>query len=270
MRFVLIGAGGIGGWLMRSLAPMLEYTDKIKPEDKTLVVVDGDSFEPKNFDRQDFDMLGPKPHVRCAELAPRYGMVNFVPLHQWVVETVPESGSDDGEEGEGNATAIAAADLIQDGDVVICVVDNFACRAVVTEAASKLDNVDVFHAGNDDGFFGSYYHYSRKGGNDITRNPLWKDEFANPTDRNPGELSCEERAQIDGGTQIIFVNMAVAAAVGAKIQKVIVDEERVPGTDEFFMELDKGKALSSDRTEISETEAPAEVEGEQVLEEATS
>lgn len=82
MRFVVIGAGGIGGWLIRALAPTIEYTDKIAPASKNLVIVDGDIFEPKNATRQDFEMLGPKPEVRCAELAPRYPMVNFTPVNK--------------------------------------------------------------------------------------------------------------------------------------------------------------------------------------------
>lgn len=247
MRFVVIGAGGIGGWLIRALAPTIEYTDKIAPASKNLVIVDGDIFEPKNATRQDFEMLGPKPEVRCAELAPRYPMVNFTPVNKWVVETAPKTKSSS-EGGDELSSVITATDLLQEGDVICCVVDNFACRAVVTDAASKLKNVDLFHAGNDDAYFGSYYHYQRREGIDVTENPMWKDEFANPTDRNPGEMSCEDRAKIEGGTQLIWTNMAVAAQLGVKINRLIVQDVREAETDEAFFDFEKVRAGGRDRT----------------------
>lgn len=252
MRLVLVGAGGVGGHLIRGLAPMLEFSNSIAPENKTLVIVDGDTFEPHNSERQDFEVLGPKPEVRVSEIMHRFPMVNFVPINKWVVEKHPKSDQANVEGVEVDLPSITADELLQDGDVVICVVDNFACRATLSDAASKIDNIDLIHAGNDDAFFCSYYHYQRRDGEDITMNPSWKDEFANPTDRNPGEMSCEERARIDGGTQIMFTNMAIAAIVGAKVSKIILDDERVPNTDEFFMDIDLGRARSSDRTKISE------------------
>lgn len=265
MRIVVIGAGGIGGWLIRALAPTLEYTNEIQPADKNLVVIDGDSFEPKNATRQDFEMLGPKPEVRCAEMAPRYPMVNFTPLHKWVVETAPSG------EGEGDELGvITATDLIQDGDVVCCVVDNFATRAIVIDACSKLDNVDFFSAGNDDAYFGSYYHYQRRDGVDVTENPIWKDEFANPTDRNPGELSCEERAKIDGGTQLIWTNMAIAAMLGVKINRLIVQGVREDDTDEAFFDFEKCRAGGRDRTDIDFAKAQASDDAQQTADEISS
>ncbi len=261
MRFIVIGAGGIGGWLIRAIAPTIEYTDKIAVEDKNLIIVDGDVFEPKNATRQDFDMIGPKPTVRCEELAPRYPLVNFAAVNKWVVEKAPEIEEGD-EEGEELAATIAASDLIQDGDVIFCVVDNFACRATVTAAAAELENVDLFHAGNDDAYFGSYYHYCRRGGVDVTENPLWKDEFKNPADRNPGEMSCEDRARIDGGTQLIWTNMAVAAMVGIKFNRFIVQDVREPDTDESYFDFEKVKAGGRDRTDADYVE-PEEATEEQ-------
>jgi len=246
MRFVVIGAGGIGGWLIRGLAPMLEFTDAIEPGDKNLVVVDGDAFEPHNAARQDFEQLGPKPTVRCEEMAFRHPRVKFFPINKWVVENAPKSSGNE-EGGEDVQTVIAAKDLLQEGDVVICVVDNFACRATVADAAKNFDKIDLILAGNNEAYEGSYYHYQRRDGQDITQNPLWKDELINPTDRNPGDLSCEERARLDGGTQIIWVNMAVAAMAGIKLCKIILDAVRVTDTDEAFFDFDLVRSLGRTR-----------------------
>lgn len=259
-KFMVIGVGGLGGKLAESLAPFIQYCDKIPKEKKNLVLADGDHYEPHNDERQSFEKLGPKPQVKCEELAPRYTGVKFFPVNKWVVEQAPPSPPS-GEGGEGDPGVIAASELIGNNDVVVCVVDNFACRAIVADAASRVDNIDLILAGNNEGYEGSFYHYQRRDGKDVTMNPLWKDELANPTDRNPGEMSCEERARIEGGTQSIWTNMAVGAAVGSKINKIITEEIRMPNTDEAYFDFDTFRASGRDRSAVDETaeeESPSE------------
>ena len=60
MRVKVIGIGGIGGCLLPVLCKFLDF----KTSDKvTLVLVDGDSYETKNLDRQFFDDFGNKAEV---------------------------------------------------------------------------------------------------------------------------------------------------------------------------------------------------------------
>jgi hypothetical protein len=56
----------------------------------------------------------------------------------------------------------------------------------------------------------------------------------NPPDRNPGEMSCQERAEIEGGTQILATNMAVAAFILARIQKTIISNQSPEETEIYF------------------------------------
>lgn len=252
MRCIIIGAGGVGGWLSAGVAATMSFAKEIPEDDpRELVIVDGDDFEPKNITRQHFNAMGNKAEIRAAELTPMYPYVDIVPKGLWVVETVPELAEDE------NPSAIAAKDLMADGDIVFAVVDNFATRATIIATAATLDNVDVVLAGNDDGWFASMYHYQRREGVDITDNPLWKPELANPTDRNPGELSCAERAAIDGGTQNIWTNMAAASMAGVRFVETIIRGNRPTDADEVYADLDVGRAAGFDRSATTEVaEAP--------------
>ena len=123
------------------------------------------------------------------------------------------------------------------------------------DAASHIDNIDVFTGGNDDALFGSIYHYQRRDGVDITEHPVvYHPEYENPPDKNPGELSCQERAEIDGGTQLLATNMAVASIILGRINHVIV-EGKDPEVTEIYFDLGLGMAQPYDRrvvqTEVS-------------------
>jgi len=242
-RFIVIGVGGTGGWLSMGLAASIEFTKEIDP--KLLILVDGDNFEPKNQERQHFQQLGNKAEVRAAEIQPLYPRTFITPKNAWVVDEVPET------EQEGTRV-IAASALLEDGDIVFLCVDNFRCRADVVAAAAKIPNIHVFLVGNggvEDGdeYFGSVYHYQRVDGEDVTANPLeFKPELFDPPDRNPGLMSCQERAALDGGTQIIWTNMAVAAWAGSKVSRLIFsppEEDDADDWDECMFDLRRGAAL---------------------------
>lgn len=242
MRFIVIGVGGTGGWLSMGLAASIEFTKEIEP--KELVLIDGDNFEPKNQERQHFAQLGNKAQVRAAEIQPIYPRTYIVPRDLWVVDEEPESEIE-------NTKVIAASRLLEDGDVVFLCVDNFKCRADVINAASEVPNIHVFLLGNggvEDGdeFFGSVYHYHRVDGGDVTANPLeFKPELFDPPDRNPGLMSCQERAALDGGTQVIWTNMAVAAWAGSRVAQLIFSPSEPAATDwdECMFDLKRGSAL---------------------------
>lgn len=240
MRMVVVGAGGVGGWLLEGLARMLEY----RAPGSMLVIVDGDNFEPKNKERQNFAEMGNKAEVRAKELAPLFPKTFVVPMASWVVEEGPKT---DDEEADGPGNRIAAAKLLLDGDVVFAVVDNFACRKLLFETARGYDNIDVFTGGNDENLYGSVYHYQRRDGRDITDNPVdTMPELADPPDRNPGMLSCQERAELEGGTQLVATNFAVAAWLLGRTQHCII-EENIPEVAEVFFDLGVCAAQGFDR-----------------------
>jgi molybdopterin/thiamine biosynthesis adenylyltransferase len=237
-RFILVGAGGIGTWLAAGLVRLLEW----KYPGSALIIVDGDNYEEKNKERQDFNKLGNKAVVKASELVPQFNNTTIIPIAKWVV-------SDDfGGVTDDDSPKITASQLIQENDVVFAVVDNFAARKIIFDAASRLDNIDVFTGGNDDELFGSIYHYQKRDGEEITAHPSeFHPEYDNPPDKNPGELSCQDRAKIEGGTQLLATNMAVAAFILGRVQKTIVFNQS-PEETEVFFDLGLGKSEPYNRT----------------------
>jgi len=233
-RFVVVGAGGVGGFLLDGLVRMLEF----RLPNSALMIVDGDNYEPKNLERQDFKEIGNKAEVKAQELQPRFPQTFIIPDKRWVIESKP----DDKEK------QVAATDLLHEGDVVYATVDNYSARKTLFDAARKFDNIDVFTGGNDDKLFGSTYHYQRRDGKDVTDHPAeWHEELVNPPNRNPGLMSCQERAELEGGTQLLATNMTVAGFLLGRTEKVILNgEEDKEG--EIMFDLGQGKALPTDRT----------------------
>lgn len=239
-RFVLIGAGGIGTWLGAGLVRLLEW----KFPGSGLIIVDGDSYEERNRERQDFKAVGNKASVKAYELSQEFHNTTIIPVPKWVVGDNFEGVSDE------TSLKIKASELLMEGDVVFAVVDNFAARKIIFDAAQNIDNIDVFTGGNDDALFGSVYHYQRRNGEDITEHPVnTHPEYENPPDKNPGELSCQERSEIEGGTQLLATNMAVAAFLLGRVQKIVVDEQH-PTESEIYFDLGVGKAEPYDRSAV--------------------
>jgi hypothetical protein len=236
-KVVVIGVGGVGSHLCRGLAPLLEYQDP----GSVLFLLDGDSFEDGNRERQDFTTYGFKAQVRAAELQASFPQTVIIPQPYFVVEKVEEGA----ERTEGGTVTVA--DVVSEGDIVFATVDNHAARALVFNRARELDNVDVFTGGNDEAWFGSTYHYRRRNGVDVTEHPAERHaEFVDPPDRNPGDLSCEERAKLPGGSQVLATNMAVAAVLLARVQQACFDDEEDEAAEICF-DLALGRAMPHDR-----------------------
>lgn len=244
-RFVVVGAGGTGGWLCEGLARMLEF----RIPGSALLIVDGDTFEPKNAERQNFEDIGNKAVIRAKALQPQFPNTFIIPDERWVVESVPADKKE--------AQQVAASDLLEENDVVYAVVDNFAARKVIFDAAREFDNIDIFTGGNDDQLYGSVYHYQRRDGEDVTDHPVdLHPELANPPDRNPGELSCQERAELEGGTQLLATNMTVAGFLLGRTEKTILNGEE-DKESEIMFDLGLGLSQAYDRTAETQTAAVA-------------
>ncbi|MBM3682331.1 MAG: hypothetical protein FJW84_02625 [Actinobacteria bacterium] len=75
-RFIVIGAGGVGSWLIPGLVRILEW----KFPGSALVIVDGDSYEPKNKERQDFKEIGPKASIQAMKLTEEFTNTVIIPV----------------------------------------------------------------------------------------------------------------------------------------------------------------------------------------------
>lgn len=182
-----IGIGGIGCALLPFLCRYLQYSgDKAR-----ITLIDGDSFERSNAARQAFTRLGNKAEVKARELAQEFENLSLRAAPEFVTE--------------GNVSR-----LLKEGDVIFLMVDNHASRKLVSGHAATLANVTLISGGND--FTdGNVQVYLRREGRDLTPSlSRYHPEIAQPQDRNPGELSCEE-LMAQGAPQLLFTNLMVAS-----------------------------------------------------------
>lgn len=189
----LIGIGGIGCALAPFLARYLQSERRATGDEVRITLVDGDDFESKNASRQSFETLGNKAKVKASELARSFPDLSFRAIPEFV-------------------TAVNLPHLVKSGDLVFLAVDNHATRGAVSRHCEELSDIALISGGND--FTdGNVQVYVRQDGRDITL-PLTRfhPEIADPKDRSPAEMSCEELAA-DSAPQLLFMNFAVASAM---------------------------------------------------------
>ena len=219
--FVIIGLGGVGGFVMRLLVPYLWYKDA----GDLILAVDGDEFEHKNKARMAFIMVGPKSVVLANELIPIYGnRVGMKARHEYVDEKNID-------------------EMVMDGDIVFCCPDNHKTRRVVERHCMTLDNVSLFSGGNDGiegvhaGTFGNIQVYLRENGRDVT-NPLsaFHPEIRDPQDKMPQEIGCLEQAQ--SAPQLVFTNAQVAVSM---LSAFYAWERGALGHEEAYLDIETGR-----------------------------
>jgi molybdopterin/thiamine biosynthesis adenylyltransferase len=182
-----IGIGGIGCALLPFLCRYLQYSG----ERARVTLIDGDRFERGNATRQAFSGLGNKAEVKAEELAREFEAVAFRSRSEYVTED-------------------NVARLIGEGEVVFLMVDNHASRDLVSRHVASLADLSLISGGNDY-VDGNVQVYIRQKGLDLTPSlSRYHPEIANPADRNPAELSCEE-LMAAGAPQLLFANLMVAS-----------------------------------------------------------
>ena len=190
-KIKVIGAGGIGGHLVEPLARYLSYGDDYAE----ITIVDGDKFEDRNKERQRFTENENKAEHTVGLLKEEFPKIHFRSKGEYITEDNVIS-------------------TIREGDVVLMCVDNHATRKLVSDRCADLDNVTLISGGND--FTdGDVIIYSRKNGKDVTKPLTALSEIANPSDKNPGTLSDEERQgceqEAQANPQLLFMNLDIAS-----------------------------------------------------------
>jgi molybdopterin/thiamine biosynthesis adenylyltransferase len=196
-KFKIIGAGGIGGWLLEPLARYLNY--KEEDDEVELTVIDGDTFEERNMERQkcNGEMENKARHL-VKSLAIQFPNVHFRAKKQFV-------------------TSKNVIQLIREDDVVFMCVDNHATRKLVCDRCWELNNVLLISGGNEY-TDGNVNVYCRKNGKEQQR-PItaYQHKIANPEDENPGDLTDEEREgcqeEARSKPQLLFMNLAIASTM---------------------------------------------------------
>ncbi|HYD93531.1 MAG TPA: ThiF family adenylyltransferase [Candidatus Paceibacterota bacterium] len=187
MRIVIVGVGGVGTQLLPALCRFLDNREG----NAHIVLLDGDRFEESNATRQDFDRLGSKAEVTKEALSRRFPRLEIEAKTTYV--------------SEDNVFV-----YFDEEDIVFCCVDNHASRKLLNDRCAELSSATLISGGNEYSD-GNVQVYVRKDGVDITPPITYlHPEIADPQDRNPAHLSCEELAQA-GAPQLIFANLAVAS-----------------------------------------------------------
>jgi len=198
----IVGLGGVGSIVARYASVFLASL----PDNSSLLLVDGDKFEPSNASRMLFGRHGNKARVIRNELLPRFrgSRLGIAAVAKYVAkETI--SG------------------IIWPENIIILCVDNHATRKLVNDHCAKLKNIVLISGGNDGvgkdstgtvrlGTYGNIQIYIRKKGKDVTPSlSAYHPEIANPKDKMPGELNCVEL--VVSKPQILFSNLAVASGI---------------------------------------------------------
>jgi molybdopterin/thiamine biosynthesis adenylyltransferase len=186
MNIVIIGLGGVGSNLAERLCKFLNYSKDIEAN---ILLVDGDHYELKNYERQEFNSIGNKAEVKAIELEMKFSNISFNTSTSYINET-------------------NVAESIKEGNVIFMCVDNHKSRMIINNYCKNLKDVTLISGGNEltDG---NVQLYVRKGGKNITPDLCtYHPEIANPEDKLPDEMSCEELAQ--SAPQLYFTNVMVA------------------------------------------------------------
>lgn len=190
--YLMVGAGGTGTHLLPPLLAYLTTFHKGEDQDQDwrLGIMDGDSVEVHNLERQLFSPAAVTMNKAKASLLPYPHMKNVVPIEDYL--------------GNGNI-----GDIIHDGDTILICVDNFPVRGLIESYCNTLRNVVVINGGNERDT-GSCQIWVRKDGVNVTPNMSFTHMEIHAPGIDRAELSCAEIATIPGGEQLIMANMASA------------------------------------------------------------
>jgi molybdopterin/thiamine biosynthesis adenylyltransferase len=186
-RIKVIGLGGIGGMLIGPLCRFLQFSG----EAFEVVLIDGDRFEQSNSNRQEVGLAGVGRYK--AEVWQRRMQTEF----KLSISSINEYVTPD------NIRL-----LLGEGDTVLLCVDNHATRKLVQEQCEMLRDIVLISGGNDY-YDGNIQLFIKRSGRQlcapITR---YHPEIADPKDKRPDELGCDE--EVESKPQLLFANMTAA------------------------------------------------------------
>lgn len=199
LEVVIIGLGGIGCVLAEHLCRILAFGSPFRGiEIIKVILIDGDTYQFRNAERQSFDRIGNKAIVQAELLSKKFPRILFGAIPCFV--------------GEKNSEReIAVESVVKDSRIVFLAPDNGKTRKLVNDHSATLRNVVLISGGND--IVDGYAHvYIRKDGKDITP-PLtyMNPSISEPKDKSPAEMGCAEL--MEAKPQLYLANLDVAQAM---------------------------------------------------------
>jgi molybdopterin/thiamine biosynthesis adenylyltransferase len=221
MNIKIIGLGGIGSILADKLCRYINYSNNITCN---ITFIDGDEYEYKNFNRQIFNKFGNKANVKSEELSNQFPRINFDSIETYI--------------DQNNISKI-----IYSNDIVFICVDNHKSRMIINNYCKTLTNIIVISGGNEL-LDGNIQIYVRKEDKDLTPDLCkFHPEIANPTDKLPTEMSCEELSRSE--PQLFFTNLCVATFMCLSFYNVVINDEYKKS--EVYFDIKSMNALSKMR-----------------------
>lgn len=222
MEISIIGLGGIGSVLSNTLSRYVDSKQSIP--NITMNLVDGDEYEFKNLERQEFNGFGNKAAVKAKELQAKFSKIQFNDYQTFLND-------------------ITAPEIIKENSIVFVAVDNHKTRRLVSNYAKNLNDIIIISGGNEltDG---NVQIYIRKGGIDVTPSLTdYHPEIQNPEDKSPDEMSCEELSKSE--PQLYFTNFMVAGHMCSAFYNII--EKNNYKISEVYFDLTTMNASSKTR-----------------------
>jgi molybdopterin/thiamine biosynthesis adenylyltransferase len=201
MNIVIVGLGGVGSILVERVCRYINFSNDIQAH---ILLVDGDSYEAKNFERQEFFNIGNKADIKADELELKFEKIEFDVYQEYINES-------------------NISNVIKEGNIVFICVDNHKSRMIINNYSKTLQNVTLISGGNEltDG---NVQLYVREGGKDLTPDLCaYHPEIANPEDKLPDEMSCEELSVSE--PQLYFTNLGVATLMCWVFYNAVINQQ---------------------------------------------
>ena len=221
MNIKIIGLGGVGSILAERLCRFLNYGADLSAN---ITLVDGDSYEEKNYERQEFSTFGNKAEVKATDLELQFPDLPMDVYPAFVNE-------------------VTLSDVIKEGDIIFLCVDNHKTRMIVNNYCKNLKNITLISGGNEltDG---NVQTYIRKDSKDMTPDLCsYHPEIANPDDKLPDEMSCEELSHSE--PQLYFTNLGVATIMCWSFYNAVVKSNLE--ASEVYFDMTSMNALAQNR-----------------------
>jgi molybdopterin/thiamine biosynthesis adenylyltransferase len=235
----IIGLGGIGSVLSDSISRFLNY----KPTSSIykVTLVDGDSYETKNHERQTFVVEGSnKAETKKKELKEKYRNIIFSSIPKFVTQE-------------------NISQIIKEESINILCVDNHKTRKVVSDYCSKLNNITLISGGNEI-TEGNVQIFAKKNGEKLLPSLTdYHQEIDNPQDKSPEEKSCQELQQSE--PQLYFTNLMASCFICCALYNVMNGNYQY---SEVYFDVSKMKADSKIRKVKEQKRSVKEVLSESI------
>lgn len=222
LNIVIIGLGGIGSNLVRRISRFINYSRDLQAN---MLLIDGDDYEPKNYERQEFVFIGNKAEIQMQELSRKFKNIDFKASSSYINEKNIDK-------------------FINENDIVFICVDNHKSRMIINNYCKTLKNVTLISGGNDL-IDGNAQLYVRKEGKDLSPDICaYHPEIANPNDKLPEEMSCDELSSVE--PQLYFTNTMVSIYMCCLFFNAVIHNRYEKS--EVYFDIENMKADSKIRT----------------------